>query len=306
MAKKFTINNIEKEYDIHPETPLLSFLRNTTKNFGAKYGCGHDMCGACTVFVGDKKVHSCQIKVSEVNEPITTIEGFVEDKPNHPLIHQWLEKEVPQCGFCQPGMLLSAAKLLEENSSPSRDDIKTHLDHNLCRCGTYPRVVDAVYEAAQMLKNGTEVEVNHVAKPEEIDPAFQGYKDDVFRPIPWLEIASDNTITIYSPPAELGQGSLNTLARILAEDMDADWAKVRIEYSPLDDKEFGNPVYWAHGIMITVGSSTLPNYYPVVRKLGAQVRAIILENVAGHWGVEVGELRTQNSMVIHDKSDRNH
>ena len=132
----------------------------------------------------------------------------------------------------------------------------------------------------------------------------KGSKKDVFSPTPWVDISPDDTIRFYSPPAEMGQGTLTTLALIFAEEFDADWEKVIIETSPTDDATFGNPIYWAHGIMLTVGSSTLPSYFMPMRKHGAQVRRIMIDSAADHWSVPASELSTKPSEVVHEKSGR--
>ena len=173
MKESITVNGISKEYELHPETPILSFVRNYAMQFGTKYGCGVDKCGACTVFLGDEKVHSCQMKLSELSgRDITTVEGFIRDNPQHPLLKAWIELEVPQCGYCQPGMLLSAADLLAKNQDPTREEIAEHMSHNLCRCGTYPRVYRAIEQAATELRQGEgSNDTNYVAAPEEVDPS---------------------------------------------------------------------------------------------------------------------------------------
>jgi isoquinoline 1-oxidoreductase alpha subunit len=149
MAINFTINGKTATIDAEPNTPLLWVVREHLKLTGTKYGCGAGMCGACTVHLNGQAVRSCQTPVSSVaGKSITTIEGL-SAKGDHPLQQAWVELQVPQCGYCQSGQIMQAAALLAVNKSPSRDDIVRHMDGNICRCGTYPRIVRAIEQAAK-------------------------------------------------------------------------------------------------------------------------------------------------------------
>jgi isoquinoline 1-oxidoreductase alpha subunit len=145
----FTINGGPVDVTVAPETPLLWVIREHLKLTGTKYGCGAGMCGACTVHLNGRSVRSCQTPVaSAAGKQVTTIEGL---SPNgdHPLQQAWLELQVPQCGYCQSGQLMQAADLLSQNAHPSRDEIVRHMNGNICRCGTYPRIVRAIERAAK-------------------------------------------------------------------------------------------------------------------------------------------------------------
>ena len=149
MAINFTINGKTATIDAAPDTPLLWVVREHLKLTGTKYGCGAGMCGACTVHLDGHAVRSCQTPVSSVaGKSITTIEGL-SAKGDHPLQQAWVELQVPQCGYCQSGQIMQAAALLAVNKSPSREDIVRHMDGNICRCGTYPRIVRAIEQAAK-------------------------------------------------------------------------------------------------------------------------------------------------------------
>ena len=143
------VNGKTHSVDVEPDTPLLWVLRDTIGLTGTKFGCGMALCGACTVHVNGQAVRSCSLPVGQVaGKEITTIEGL---SPNaqHPLQVAWREGDVPECGYCQPGQIMAAAALLAKNPNPSDADITREIT-NLCRCGTYPRIRQAIHRAAQL------------------------------------------------------------------------------------------------------------------------------------------------------------
>ncbi|MCF0040784.1 (2Fe-2S)-binding protein [Dyadobacter fanqingshengii] len=149
MAKiKIQINSSTYQPDVDPEMPLLWVIRDFVGLTGTKYGCGIGQCGACTVHLDGHAVRSCTIPVSAVrNQKITTIEGLSTDG-NHPLQVAWKERDVPQCGYCQAGQIMNAAALLMQNPQPSDADITIGMSGNLCRCGTYQRIHQAIKQAS--------------------------------------------------------------------------------------------------------------------------------------------------------------
>lgn len=149
----FDVNINGKKYslDVDPNTPLLWVLRENLKLVGTKYGCGIAQCGACTVHLDGAAARSCQLPMSYVGnteKKITTIEGLSE-KGDHPVQLAWLERDVPQCGYCQAGQIMSAAALLRENPNPSDEEIGSAMNGNLCRCGTYTKIKAAIKSASQ-------------------------------------------------------------------------------------------------------------------------------------------------------------
>jgi len=143
------INGKSFKLDVSSDTPLLWVLRDHLKLHGTKYGCGIEQCGACTVHVNGRAVRSCGILLKEVDrKKITTIEGLSQNN-NHPAQKAWLEVDVPQCGYCQSGMIMATAALLEKNSNPSDIDIDRSIS-NICRCGTYNLVRKAIHLAAKI------------------------------------------------------------------------------------------------------------------------------------------------------------
>jgi len=148
MAIKLTVNNKVHTVDVDPKTPLLWVLRDALDYTGPKYGCGIGSCGACTVLMGGKAVRSCQIDVSDAtDEAITTIEGLSPDG-KHPVQVAWEKVDVPQCGYCQSGQIMTAVALLARTPQPTDDQIDSAMKGNLCRCGTYPRIRQAIHQAA--------------------------------------------------------------------------------------------------------------------------------------------------------------
>jgi isoquinoline 1-oxidoreductase alpha subunit len=149
MTVSFTVNSKAATSDAPPYTPLLWVIREQLKLTGTKFGCGTGLCGACMVHIDGKRAFSCQIQMSEVaGRTVTTIEGLSPDS-SHPVQKAWLAERVPQCGYCQSGQIMSAAALLKETPKPSREQIVEHMNTNICRCGTYPRIVRAIERAAR-------------------------------------------------------------------------------------------------------------------------------------------------------------
>ena len=149
MTVSFTMNAKAATSDAPPYTPLLWVIREELKLTGTKFGCGTGLCGACMVHIDSKRAFSCQTQISEVaGRAVTTIEGLSADS-SHPVQKAWLAERVPQCGYCQSGQIMSAAALLKETPKPSRDQIVEHMNANICRCGTYPRIVRAIERAAR-------------------------------------------------------------------------------------------------------------------------------------------------------------
>jgi nicotinate dehydrogenase subunit A len=150
MAFKLSVNGTDRSVDVPGDTPLLYVLRDEIGLNGVRYGCGYGQCGACTVHVEGAPARSCQLPIKDVGErPVTTLEGMRKANGDlHPLQKAFLAEQAGQCGYCLPGMVMSAAALLVETPNPSEADIRSSLDGNLCRCGSHNRIVRAVKRAA--------------------------------------------------------------------------------------------------------------------------------------------------------------
>jgi isoquinoline 1-oxidoreductase alpha subunit len=145
----FTINGRAVEVTAEPDTPLLWVLREHLKLTGTKFGCGIAQCGACTVHVDGEPTRSCQTRLEDIaGKKVTTIEGLSANA-DHPLQKAWIVEQVPQCGYCQSGQIMQAAALLKKTPKPTREQIIEHMDGNICRCGTYVRIVSAIQRAAR-------------------------------------------------------------------------------------------------------------------------------------------------------------
>jgi isoquinoline 1-oxidoreductase subunit alpha len=149
MAVQFKVNGKAAQSDAPPQTPLLWVIREELRLTGTKFGCGTGLCGACMVHIDGKRAFSCQTQLSEVaGKVVTTIEGLSPDS-SHPVQKAWLAERVPQCGYCQSGQIMSAADLLAHHPKPDRAAIVAHMSTNICRCGSYPRIVRAIERAAK-------------------------------------------------------------------------------------------------------------------------------------------------------------
>ncbi len=152
---RFTLNGKDTSLDVAGDRMLLWVLRTELGLTGTKFGCGEGFCGSCTVLVGGKAVRSCHLSVQDVaGKEVVTIEGLVSNGSLHPVQTAFVEHDALQCGFCTPGMILSAYGLLLENRSPSRQQILDHMEDNLCRCGAHVRIVKAVQTAAAKMRKG--------------------------------------------------------------------------------------------------------------------------------------------------------
>ena len=146
---RLRINGAEQRVDVDPDTPLLWVLRDELGLTGTKFGCGGGFCRACAVQLDGTPMTSCRVRVADVGErSVTTVEGLSPDR-SHPLQRAWVAEEVPQCGYCQSGQLVSAAALLDANPDPSAEEVEAWMAPNLCRCGTYDRIRRAILRAAR-------------------------------------------------------------------------------------------------------------------------------------------------------------
>jgi aerobic-type carbon monoxide dehydrogenase small subunit (CoxS/CutS family) len=224
---KLTVNGADVEVDDRfAASPLLWVLRDVLGMHGTKYGCGIGYCAACTVLIDGRNTKSCQTPAARaVGKAVTTVEGA-----SGPVVDAvrdaWHRGNVVQCGYCQGGQTLAATALLETDRSPDDAAVARWMNGNLCRCGTYPRIRDAIKEAAGTLAAGRdpgpldavpELEMQPLTPEELADPVH-----------PYVRIGQNGTVVAYSNQIEMGQGVHTGLATIVAEELDADFASVRV------------------------------------------------------------------------------
>ena len=154
MAFTLLVNGVDQHAEVEPDKPLLYVLRDDLGLTGTKYGCGEGQCGACTVLVDGSAERSCRVPVSAAaGKKITTIEGLSHGERLHPVQQAFLDVEAFQCGYCTPGMIISATALLKQTPNPSPEQIISHMEGNICRCGAYARIIEAVQRAASSLRS---------------------------------------------------------------------------------------------------------------------------------------------------------
>jgi aerobic-type carbon monoxide dehydrogenase small subunit (CoxS/CutS family) len=153
---RLVVNGDTRALEVAEQETLLYVLRDRLDLTGTKYGCGEGRCGACTVLVGNRAVRSCLTPAASVTEPVTTIEGLERNGVLHPVQQAFLDAEALQCGYCTPGMIMRAVALLESTPRPSRERIVSAMNGNICRCGTYPRIVEAIAAASDAVRPSTE------------------------------------------------------------------------------------------------------------------------------------------------------
>ncbi|MBI5572096.1 MAG: molybdopterin-dependent oxidoreductase [Desulfomonile tiedjei] len=284
---KLHVNGRDYEVAVPSATPLLWVIRENLGLTGTKYGCGIARCGACTVIIDGKAVRSCVTPVSRaVGKEIVTIEGLSPDG-SHPVQKAWIEEEVPQCGYCHSGQIMSAAALLAANPAPTDADIDRAMAGNVCRCGTYQRIRRAIHRASQMA-------AGHPASQLRSGPqvAASGSR---FALNDFVSIAPDGTVTIVVNHSEMGQGVYTALPMLVAEELQCDWTKVSLEAAPVDPA-YNHP-FW--GIQATGGSTSVLAEWERLSKIGASAREMLIAAAADTWKVEKSACRAENGSVIH-------
>lgn len=292
-----TVNGQTYTIEVDPEMPLLWVLRDVLGLTGTKFGCGMGQCWGCLVLVDGKARPSCTTRVATMEgKEITTIEGIPWD---HPVKRAWVEEQVPQCGYCQPGQILSAVALLDQNSDPGDADINKAMQRNLCRCGTYQRIKMAIKRAAKAMHSG---QTAGGARPtDSLDVAIRASDGD-FSFNPFVRIDSTGWVTVIAKHLETGQGIYTGLATLVAEELDADWSKVRVVSAPADERIYNNLLFGP--LQATGGSTSIANSYEQYRQAGAMARSMLVTAAAKSWGVPVEEICVAKGLVRHTPSSR--
>jgi isoquinoline 1-oxidoreductase beta subunit len=314
------INGQTHNVEVESDTPLLWVLRDTLGMTGTKYGCGIAQCGACTVHVDGKPVRSCQLTVDNVgNRAVTTIEA-IGNTPNGAKIQAaWIDIEVPQCGYCQAGQIMSATALLNRTPNPDDADIDAAMAGNICRCGTSSRCVRPFTPQPAL---DQEAQMNFVPKMNRrsfvVGAASVGgglalglnipFGSQVVRAADgspevnaWVVIRPDDTVVIRIARSEMGQGSLTGLAQLVAEELECDWSKVTTEFPTPGQSLARKRVY---GDMSTGGSRGIRTSHQYVREAGAAARTMLIQAAANEWKVPASECSVANSVIAHKASGR--
>ncbi|HTA55242.1 MAG TPA: molybdopterin cofactor-binding domain-containing protein [Candidatus Acidoferrales bacterium] len=302
---KLAINGAEVEVDErHAKTPLLWVLRDVVGLHGTKFGCGAGYCAACTVLIDGRNTKSCQTAAERAaGKQITTVEGASGNVVDA-VRTAWHRGNVVQCGYCQPGQTLAAVALLESNPSPDDAAISRWMNGNLCRCGTYPRIRQAIHAAADTLASKQPVE--RFSSPPELDvPALT--LEEKSDPIhPYVRVKPDGTIVVYSSQIEMGQGVHTGLATIVAEELDADFDAIRVvnasNGASASGDVYGNP--FSGGFQITGASTSTRSFWQRYRTVAARARARLVAAAADAWQVPAQEILTESSVLSHPSGKR--
>lgn len=321
MDLRLHVNGVTHQFQADPDRSLLSVLREDLALTGTKYGCGDGKCGACTLLVDGNPVQSCSLSVgSATGSRIVTVEGLASEGKLHPIQQAFLEEGALQCGYCTPGMIMSAAALLNAHPQPTVAEIVHVMQDNICRCGSYPRIVAAIRTAARMLHNGEEMPaIAEIPMPdgEPVSPddgLFVAYPcpdlaaaiygestppPTAERPLPqigpWVHIDEAGGVSLYVGKAEVGQNSRTALAQIVADELKIPAGQVQVVMADTARVPFD---------MGTFGSRTIPITGSQVWRIGATARDLLLDLAAATWNVEAADLTLDNGAVHHPQSGR--
>ena len=287
------VNGEPRQVDADADMPLLWVLRDRLGLKGTKYGCGVGLCGACLVLIDGELNHACMVALKRVGKrAVTTIEGLAAEDPRG-LLRAWIAGQVPQCGYCQPAQLIAAQSLLAKRQGvPTSADCADEMDGVLCRCGTYQRIREAIGSAASPLAETHEAS----ATPPEILVA-----EPLGVPLnEWITIEADNTAVLTINHSEMGQGALNSLAMLLAEELELGFEQIRLASAPADRK-YANPSF---GIQLTGGSTSIRGEWQRLRLAGARAREKLVLAAMKRWRVGRDTCRAEHGAVVHAATGR--
>src|SRR4030095_6241159 len=321
MPYTLKITAKSKTVDVPAKMPLLWVLRDVLNMKGTKFGCGIGACGACTVQLNGTAVRACQPQVSAAGtREVKTIEGLSPDGA-HPLQKAWLSLDVPQCGYCQAGQIMNAAALLARTPKPSDADIDSAMTGNICRCGTYVRIREAIHLAANGGREGEEGAMKNLKKLDRrsfinftalaggglmvgvyAEPEiFSQQRGGAAAPAPvnpnvYITVNPDNTFTVIAKNPETGQGMRNALPMLIADELDVDWKQVKVRQADC------NPTLY--GQQIEGGSTAIPTNYMPMRQIGAAARMMMVSTAAKQWNVPESECTTGSGTVKHASTNK--
>jgi nicotinate dehydrogenase subunit B len=304
---RLTVNGAERTVTCEPDTPLLDVLRHDLGLTGPRFGCGMGLCGACYVLIGDRARSSCDLPVSALDGPVTTVEGLPDGGRLHPVQQAFIDEQAAQCGYCASGMVIAAAGLLRERPAPAEQEVREALDGNLCRCGAHGRIIRAVLKAAGPGLDGSAVVPGPPAgqvlasqvpaggtqpgpgpAPGSAGPlvAESGVRSSA-SPLPadlaatpvlarWLDFSGDGEVTIRVGKVEYGQGIWTALAQVAAEELQVALARVRV--APVSTSTSPDEG-------VTAGSRSVQDSGSALRQACAQARELLLAAAAAKLGV---------------------
>src|SRR5690348_4739791 len=323
---RLTVNGAERSVTCEPDKPLLDVLRHDLGLAGPKFGCGMGLCGACFVLIEGRARACCDLPVSDVGGPVTTVEGLPGGDRLHPVQQAFIDEQAAQCGYCTSGMVVAAVGLLHDRPAPAEQEVREALDGNLCRCGTHDRIIRAVQKAAAQTSGGSAVVPRPAAgqllasqvPADDAQPgegprlappsgssgplvAESGVQSSA-SPLPadlaanpvlarWLDFSRDGEVTIRTGKVEYGQGIWTALAQVAAEELQVTLARVRVAaVSTSTSPDEG----------ITAGSLSVQDSGSALRQACAQARDLLLDAAAVRLGVPQAELAVADGQILAD------
>jgi CO/xanthine dehydrogenase Mo-binding subunit/aerobic-type carbon monoxide dehydrogenase small subunit (CoxS/CutS family) len=304
------VNGAEHTVRCEPDTPLLDVLRHDVGLAGPGFGCGLGLCGACMVLTGDRARSSCDLPVSAVDSPVTTVEGLRPDGRLHPVQQAFLDEQAAQCGYCTAGMVMAAVDLLRKNPAPAEPDVRTALDGNLCRCGTHGRIVRAVLRAAEQVPGSPDLEGGPERSRDALPgpgsagtggvSAGTGGVSAGTRALPtslaanpvlarWLDFGHSGEVTVRVGKVEYGQGIWTALAQVAAEELQVDLARVRM--APVSTSTSPDEG-------VTSGSRSVQDSGAALRQACAQARELLLAAAADRLAGRPATLSVTDGQIL--------
>jgi len=295
---RLTVNGAERGVTCEPDTPLLDVLRHDLGLAGPRFGCGMGLCGACFVLIGDRARSSCDLPVSAVDGPVTTVEGLPAGGRLHPVQQAFIDEQAAQCGYCTSGMVMAAVGLLRDRSAPTEQEVREALDGNLCRCGAHGRIVRAVLKAAGQTPAGAGPTL--APSPGAPDPLSVGpVVPSGVSPLPadlaanlvlarWLDFSREGEVTIRIGKVEYGQGIWTALAQVAAEELQVALARVRV--APVSTSASPDEG-------VTAGSLSVQDSGSALRQACAQARGLLLAAAATRLEVSPAALDVADGQI---------
>jgi nicotinate dehydrogenase subunit B len=291
---RLTVNGARRSVICRPDAPLLDVLRHDLGLAGPRFGCGMGLCGACFVLVGGRARSSCDLPVSAVAGPVTTVEGLAAGGRLHPVQQAFIDEQAAQCGYCTSGMVVAAVGLLRDRPAPTGQEVREALDGNLCRCGTHGRIIRAVLKAAGQLPasqapaRGISAGQGPVPAPPSGVSAIPA--DLAANPVlaRWLDFSRDGEVRIGVGKVEYGQGIWTALAQVAAEELQVALARVRV--APVSTSTSPDEG-------VTSGSLSVQNCAPALRQACAQARGVLLAAAAAKLGVPRAALDVADGQI---------